>query len=151
MRIQHHIRNAGWFLVVCLCLIALAAAPAAAEYINEAVTDENDPAYWLDQGGLFATYGNFPAAIEAYKKALALDEDNSAAYFNLGLAYGAMDAYDQALAAINKAIALDAENDRFFYGRGWILLRAGNRNAAAIDFEKAAEMGNRDAINFLRS
>lgn len=150
MDIHYHTCNFSRLPAICFCMIALLVTPAASDYINETVTDQNDPTYWLDQGGLFATYGNFPAAIEAYKKALALDADNSDAYFNMGVAYGEMGEYDQALVVINKAIALDAENDRYYYGRAWILLMTGERIDAMNDFEKAAQMGNLDAIHYLQ-
>ena len=57
-----------------------------AEYSNPSTGDDTNVAYWLDLGGLYAAYGNFSAAVKAYKKALDLDPDDSAAYFDLSLA-----------------------------------------------------------------
>lgn len=150
MAIYHTIKKTGRFAAVCLVFTMLMANYATAEYYNETLTDPNDPAYWLDQGGLFATYGAYTAAIAAYKKALELTADSSDAYFNMGVAYGELGDYDQALAAINKAIGLDAENDRYYYGRARVRLLEGNRIDAMDDFEKAAGMGNLDAIEFLK-
>ena len=129
----------------------LACAPAAAsEYVNENLMDKTDPAYWLDQGGLFATYGNHTAAVRAYQKAIELDPENSEAYFNLGVTYGEMDDLDQALLYINKAISLDDSQERYYYGRAWVLLIAGKKEEALQDFEKAAAMGDLDAIIYLK-
>ena len=149
MDLQRMLKSGG-LLIISIMVIMWLAAPVAAEYLNETITDTNDPAYWLDQGGLFATYGNFPMAIEAYKKALALDANNSEAYFNMGVAYGEMGDVDQALVSINKAISLDTQNGRYYYGRGWVHLRSGQKESARPDFEKAAELGNLDAVIYLQ-
>ncbi len=133
-----------------LCLFLLLASPGAADYFNSAITDTNDPVYWLDQGGLFATYGSYSAAVEAYKKALALDANNSKAYYDMALAYGELGDLDQALVDINRAIALDAGQSQYYYGRAWILLKDGRMAEANDNFHKAADMGNLDAIAYLQ-
>lgn len=148
MRLQHH-SNRFWALVICLGLMLMIAPPASAEYVNEALLDKSDPAYWLDQGGLFATYGNHTAAIRAYEKAIELDAQNPEAYFDLGVTYGEMDDMDQALLYVNKAIALDGSQERYYYGRAWILLKAGQKAQALQDFQKAADMGDLDAMLYL--
>ena len=147
---SRRVLNAGGVLMVSICIALAMTGSASSEYLNETITDTNDPAYWLDQGGLFATYGNFSMAIESYKKALALDANNSEAYFNMGVAYGEMGDVDQALLAINKAISMEPQNGRYYYGRAWVYLRAGMINKSGPDFKKAAELGNLDAIAYLQ-
>jgi tetratricopeptide (TPR) repeat protein len=137
-------------LIRVLMLTVLSASPLMADYFNSAlVADSQDPVYWLDQGGLFATYGNYYKAVESYKKALTLDENNSKAHYDLAVAYGELDQLDEALAEINRAIALDAEQGRYYYGRAWIQLKSGRSAAAMEDFQKAADMGDLDAIAFI--
>ena len=147
MIIKRWMKAAG---LTALCLFLLLTSPAAADYFNSAITDPNDPVYWLDQGGLFATYGSYSAAVEAYKKALALDANNSKAYYDLALAYGELGDLDQALVEINRAIALDADQGPYYYGRAWILLKDGRMAAAKENFQKAADLGNLDAIAYLQ-
>jgi tetratricopeptide (TPR) repeat protein len=138
-------------LVGTLILIAVSVSPLMADYSNSAVAaDTRDPVYWLDQGGLFATYGNYFKAVEAYKKALALDDNNSKAHYDIALAYGELGELEQALAEIDRAVALDAGQSRYFYGRAWILLKSGRSAEALDDFQKAADMGNLDAVAYLR-
>lgn len=133
-----------------LLLIVLSVSPLMADYSNPAIAaDSQDPVYWLDQGGLFATYGNYSRAVEAYKKALALDDSISKAHYDIALAYSELGQLDQALGEINRAIALDSEQSRYFYGRAWILLKSGRGTEAMDDFHKAAEMGDLDAIAYL--
>lgn len=139
-------------LVWALMLIGLSVSPLMADYLNPAVVaDGQDPVYWLDQGGLFATYGNYSRAVESYKKALALDDNNSKAHYDVALAYGELGQLEQALVEINRAVALDAGQSQYYYGRAWILLKSGRSAEAMDDFQKAADMGNLDAIAYLES
>jgi tetratricopeptide (TPR) repeat protein len=143
--------NMAKLLVCALILTALSVSPLMADYSNPAVAaDSQDPVYWLDQGGLFATYGNYSRAVEAYEKALALDDTNSKAHYDIALAYGELGELEQALAEINRAISLDAEPSRYYYGRAWILLKSGRSDEAMNDFQKAADIGNLDAIAYLK-
>jgi tetratricopeptide (TPR) repeat protein len=143
--------NMANMLVRTLTLIALSVSPLMADYSNSAVAaDSRDPVFWLDQGGLLATYGNYFKAVEAYKKALALDDNNSKAHYDIALAYGELGELEQALAEINRAVALDAGQSRYFYGRAWILLKSGRSAEAMGDFQKAADMGNLDAVAYLK-
>jgi tetratricopeptide (TPR) repeat protein len=140
-------RPALW---IGLMVMALTVSSAWADYVNNAVTNPNDATYWLDQGGLFATYGNYKAAVAAYQKALTLDANSSKAYFNLAVAHTELGELDQALAEINRAIALDPGQDRYYYGRAWLLLRLGRKGEAMDSFHKAADMGSLDAIAYLQ-
>lgn len=149
-----HRPTARYAIMIALFLV-VSALPAAAqqrpsEYTNPAVSDETDPAYWLDLGGLFATYGNYTAAVEAYQKALELDATMHQALFGLGLAYAEMDQSDQALDAINKAISLAPQSAHYYYGRARVLLVAGQTTKAREDFQKAADLGDEDAKAYLQ-
>lgn len=148
MRLMH-LSHRLLALVVCFGMISLTGPSMATEYVNEALLDKSDPAYWLDQGGLFATYGNYPAAIRAYQKAIELDARNAEAFFDLGVAYGGMNDTQQALVYINKAISMDGLQERYYYGRAWVLLMDGQKEQANQDFKKAADMGDLDAILYL--
>ncbi len=136
-------------IAFCGASVFYCGAPMAADYDNVAIADKQGPAYWLDQGGLFATYGNYTAAIDAYQKALALDPQNAEAYFDMGVAFGELDEFDSALLHINKALELDPGQGRYYYGRAWVHLISGQSDKALDDFRKAAEMGDPDAIIYL--
>lgn len=126
--------------------------PRAAAEIQSPETpavDETNPAYWFDKGGLVATYGNDKAAVEYYKKAIALDPQKSEYYFNLGISCGELGRYAEAIEAVDRAIALNAEKGIYYYGRGRVYLLSGDREKALADFEIAAEKGNADAAAYL--
>jgi Flp pilus assembly protein TadD len=50
----------------------------------------------------------------------------------------------------NKALELDPHQGRYYYGRARALLLAGRGAEAAADFQKAADLGSRDAIDYLQ-
>lgn len=150
MKPQNQHFHTGLIMAVFLGLVLVLVQPVAADYSNEKISIEDGALYWMDLGGLFATYGNYPAAIEAYKKALAMDPNNSEVHFDLSVAYGELGDFDQALSAVNKAISIDPDQGRYYYGRAWVYLLAGNKDRALLDFQKAADMGELDAIMYLQ-
>lgn len=123
----------------------------AAEYHNPAVAGEDSPSYWLDRGALLATYGNYPSAIKAYQKALGLDPKQSNIYFDLALAQFGNGELGQALATVNQALIMEPENGHYLYGRGWILLQGYGAARAEADFQRAARLGDQDALNYLEA
>ena len=139
--------------IVILALFSIFATQAMAEqaeYVNPSIPNDDSAAYWLDQGGLLSAYGNYPAALRAYKKALDREPGLSEAHFGIGVALGAMEDFNDALARIDQAIAMDPDNDRYHYGRGWVLTLAGRRDEALTVLRKAGEMGSLDARMFLQ-
>jgi len=129
----------------------LNAAPASQTSPPKASPDKDSPRYWLEKGALFATYGNTRRAVEHFRKALELDPDNSQAFFHLAVSYGEAGKTRRALDAINRAISLKPEEGSYFYARGWIYLLADDPERAESDMQRAAELGNRDAIDYLES
>ncbi len=117
----------------------------------KASPDKDTPQYWLEKGALFATYGNTARALEHFRKAVELDPDNSRALFHLAVSYGEAGKTRQALDAINRAISLKPEEGSYYYARGWIHLLADHTEKADSDMQRAAELGNRDAIDYLES
>ena len=121
--------------------------PAAAEPAETEPVRNAD--YWFDKGALCATYGNDPAAIKFFQKAIALDPNRSGAYFSQGISFGQIDEFDKAIGLIDKAIAMEPQNGLFIYGRGRVHLLAGDRQKAMADFKKAAQLDDEDAQAYL--
>jgi len=144
------------FLTILVSLLALVVfsslsspVAAAAEQVEAAPVKNAD--YWFDRGALCATYGNDPAAIKFFQKAITLAPNRSGAYFTQGISYGQLDEFDKALGLIDKAIAMEPQNGLFIYGRGRVHLLAGDRRKAMADFRKAAELDDEDAQTYLKS
>ncbi|MFZ1983843.1 MAG: tetratricopeptide repeat protein [Desulfatitalea sp.] len=150
MQIVRVFKNLGLFVGVGCFLLLVLAPCGQAEYANPAIAGQGTAAYWLDQGGMLCTYGNFKAAVRAYEKALALDPRDSEIHFSLGVAFAEMGDYPNALVNIDKAIALSPDKARYQYGRAWTLLLSGRAQEAQPLFQRAADLGNIDAQNYLQ-
>ena len=138
------------FVFIGLIALMIHTPTTQAEYRNPAVPGQDTAAFWMDKGGLYSTYGNFPAAIRAFEKSLALSPNNSEAYFDMGVAYGEMGDYQNALENISTAIRLDPTNGRYLYGRAWIMLRSGRHKEAQAEMTRAANLGSADAKLYLQ-
>lgn len=150
------LKQAKIVMIIRITALIIVMAPllhqdCLAEYANPSTGNETDVSYWLDRGGLFATYGNFSAAVKAYKKAIVLGPANSAAYFNLSLAFCEMGLYEDSLEAIKQAILRDPQNGNYYYGQAWILVKAGKVAESRAIFHHAADMEAPDAIAYLNS
>jgi tetratricopeptide (TPR) repeat protein len=150
MKAKGTLLKVGLFVLMGLIVSIVNGYATQSDYFNPTVGDKNTVSYWLDQGGLLSTYGNYSAAVRAYEKALEIDPDNSEAIFNIGVASAEMGDFSKAISYINKAMTLSINNGRYFYGRAWVKLLAGQSQDARNDFQKAAELGDLDAIMFLQ-
>ena len=121
-------------------------APAASSGEGVEVKDAD---YWFNRGLLLSVYGNEKAAIGAFQQAAILAPQWSSPYFQMGVAFGENGQYAEALSAINKAIELKAGTGAYYYGRGRIYLLSGDIVQAEADFQKAAGLGDQDAIRYL--
>jgi tetratricopeptide (TPR) repeat protein len=178
MRRKHSLLN--WLLLApCLGLLAFHPMPLAAqtlppgsapaegqpaEITNEtgdepALRDKTgdgadaaagDAAHWFDRGILLSVYGNYKAAVAAFDQAIQMVPDWAAAHFQKGVAYGEMGQLAEAFTAIDKAIALEPRRGDFYYGRGRLHLMAGDDAKAMDDLSKAADLGNPDAVQYLK-
>jgi tetratricopeptide (TPR) repeat protein len=140
----------GLGMVFGLCQGESAAqSPTGTPYHNPAMPGPDEALYWLDQGGLLATYGNYPAAARAYRKALELAPNSSEGHFDLGVTLAEMGRLDEGLAQVDHALSLNPQEARYHYGRGRILLLSGQPAQALADFSKAASLGSIDALVFM--
>jgi tetratricopeptide (TPR) repeat protein len=140
-------------LIMLACLVGLFPAAVSAgdsEYVNPAVPGKDHPVFWLDRGGLYATYGNYKAAVQAFKQALELAPDSAEAHFGLALAYVGLDDYDQAMVHFDQALMRGPQQGIYYYGRARALLLNGRKAQAAEDFQKAADLGHMDAVRHLQ-
>ncbi|MCU0559243.1 MAG: tetratricopeptide repeat protein [Desulfobacterales bacterium] len=144
-----------WFAIGLALLMGLVMPPGAPA-AGKSAAASGGPAQsrsaeeWFRKGALVSTYGNYPAAVGYFANAIALDPGHSGAWFSQGVAYGQMGRYAQALESIQRAMRLEPANGLFFYGRGRVHLLAGDRNAAVQDFKRAADLGDEDALAYLK-
>ena len=118
---------------------------------KENVRYHHDADYWFDKGALCATYGNDPAAILYFKKAITIDPQRHDAYFEQGISYGQLENFPKAIALINTAIEMNPHNGLYYYGRARVYLLADEKEKAMVDFRKAAQLDDEDAQNYLNT
>ncbi|MBX3014152.1 MAG: tetratricopeptide repeat protein, partial [Caldilineaceae bacterium] len=94
-----------------------------------------DAVYYLDQGSRLAANEDWPAALDAYTKSIALDPTLAVAYTRRAWLAYRLDDPDQALADIQQAIELAPEDARYYHDSSMLHWRL-------HDFEGAL-----DAIN----
>jgi hypothetical protein len=117
---------------------------------EKAVDTKEKANHWFRKGALCSTYGNNEAAINYFEKVIALDPEHSGAYFEQGVSYGQLGEYHKAIPLLNKCIVMEPQNGLYYYGRGRVYLQADDNDKAMLDFKKAAELGDEDAINYLK-
>ncbi|MFO7706746.1 MAG: tetratricopeptide repeat protein [Desulfobacterales bacterium] len=145
-----------WFAIGLALLVGGVALPSVAPAAGKSAASTGSAVQtrsaeeWFRKGALVSTYGNNPAAVAYFAKAIALDPGHSGAWFSQGVSYGQMGSYAQAFESIQRAIALEPRNGLYYYGRGRVHLLAGDRKAAIEDFQRAAELGDEDAQAYLK-
>jgi len=75
--------------------------------------------------------------------------DESRVYFNMGIAYGELGDYPRALVHLGQAIQIAPDEGAYYYGRARVYLLSGEKDMAMEDFERAADLGDLDALQYL--
>lgn len=117
----------------------------ALEFIELTLSvDASHQRAWTYAGFLHADKGRFPAAIEAFERAVALKPQDADSLFNLGFALQRVGRHEDALRRFEHAIALNRFLDRAWYGAGISLDKLGRVEEAA---ERFAEAGRIQPMN----
>ncbi len=126
--------------------------PEAKMHLERAVRLRQDsPELWNNLGGLSMEEGNDEAALERFKKALAVDPDFSFALTNAGLAYARLGDAAAAERMYRKALDVDPGDSDTADRLGLLLAKQDRLDEAKALFQKAIEArrDNASAINNL--
>jgi cytochrome c-type biogenesis protein CcmH len=105
--------------------------------MGQAVQPPRDLSNLLAQGRNAFDRQDLPAAIDAFKKALAVDPNQSEAHSYMGLILAQAGHYDGALLAFDKALTTDPNLPLALWGKGMLLYRVkGDLNGARWHLEK---------------
>jgi tetratricopeptide (TPR) repeat protein len=72
------------------------------------------------------------------------------AYNNRGLALSALDRLEESIQSYTEAIELDPENSGYYFNRGNVYMKAGQKTKALRDFRTASQMGDPKARKILK-
>jgi tetratricopeptide (TPR) repeat protein len=122
-------------------------AQAEAEYKAAIRMNEYDEMSWRQLGGILKAIGDFKAAAEDYKKALALQPKDSDAKTGLAIALISMDQTNEAISLLESAVKDDPTNVVAHY-RLSVLYRRSGRTADA-EHERATFHHYQDVKNKL--
>lgn len=100
-------------------------AEAEREYRAALDVNENDAKAWLQLGGVLAGKGDFTAAAEHYRKAIALQPQNAEAKTGLAIALIATNRTDEAISLLESAVKDDPASIEAHYRLSGLYRRAG--------------------------
>jgi tetratricopeptide (TPR) repeat protein len=110
--------------------------------------DANDGEAWYEFGRIEYTLNQFPAAVDAFQRALKLDPVSVKAEDNLGLAFEALNRTDEALAAYRTAIAMQASSqhpsEQPLLNLARVLIDRNHLDEASPLLQQAAQIAPRD-------
>ena len=116
------------------------AAPGAAQTAATKGVDGSKPggttapgdsaAAYVKQGKEYSDKHDYPKAIEAYQRALALDANNADAYFGLGGVLYELKRFAEALDPLQRAVRLRPDDNNALWVLGMTYVELGNKQAA---------------------
>jgi ribosomal protein S12 methylthiotransferase accessory factor len=127
-----------------LTLENLGQPDAALEYLQKSL-NLNPPAHEIPSihvhlGACYKDLEDYPAAVAAFKTALALDPSLHEALHLLGFCYFKLEQYQQAVACFEKAIEIDHGSAIDYANLGINLLRLGQAKEAAFVLRQALDL-----------
>jgi Flp pilus assembly protein TadD len=108
---------------------------------------------YSNRGMVFGKIGQFDRAVEDLEKAIALNPSSAAAYNSrntLGAVYAEAGLLDKAFEQFNKAIFLNQDYAIAYNNRGLLFVMTGDKERAALDFQKACDLGDGNGCNALQ-
>jgi len=109
--------------------------------IFRALADADDPDGWYNLGTILARRGEFDAAIDAFRRAIALAPSMGAARHNLGLALVRAGRPGEAIAELKEAVRLEPESEGALFTLGLAQLLAGDRAGASASIRALETLG----------
>jgi protein O-mannosyl-transferase len=111
-----------------------------------------DSEAYSNRGMLYGKTGRFDKAIGDLEKAIALNPSHLAVYNTrntLGVVYAEAGLVDKAFEQFNKAILMDQDHAMAYNNRGLLYAITGNKTRAALDYQKACDLGDSNGCNAL--
>lgn len=100
----------------------------------------------LEVGNFFQRERNYPAAADAFTRAIEIDPEFARCYYCMGNLYREINEQVEALNYYNKAIELDDSEADFYNNRGLLSYEMGNPAEAKTNFQKAIELHPKEGL-----
>jgi Tfp pilus assembly protein PilF len=149
--LQIHPRHAGAIHLLGLIAFQVGKPELAAEYLTEAIKiDAFRATYPADLGEIYRAQDKIPAAIDCYRKALALDPEMAEAHNNLGTLLQTAGSPTEAIACFREALRLHPEYAEAHGNLGVVLQAQGQLAEAQAALEEAVKLTPEHADAYLR-
>lgn len=123
----------------------------AIEDLNKAI--ELAPKYawpYCNRSWAYFMLKNYHQALEDANSAIEIDPELRQAYYRRGRALASTNNLQDAIKSFDKTVQHDPTFSWAFLHRGYSLLKLGKTEEAVEDFKRAANLGNKDAENYLK-
>lgn len=102
------------------------------ELEKQTAQNSENAAFWIQLGNLYFDTDNYPKAIDAYKKSLAL-APNANVWTDLGVMYRRNGQPTEAVKAFDKAVQIDPKHETARFNKGIVLLHDLNDMKGAVE------------------
>ncbi len=106
---------------------------------------------YYERAFTFAQAGNIQEAINLYTLAVEKDPEFTDAYYNRGVMHFFLREYKEAIEDLNRVIEKSPDHVMAYASRGSIYDKIGDAQRALSDYRKAAQLGDKDVQEHLRS
>lgn len=122
---------------------------AIKDYDRAISLDKNLKDAFFNRGTCQLALKDFKSAMKDFDKTLELDPKFVKAYYSRASVYVSQEKYVESLPDLDKTIELDATIPNAITLRGQIRAQTGNKKGACEDFNKAKEIGDKQADRYL--
>jgi tetratricopeptide (TPR) repeat protein len=122
---------------------------AIKDYDKAINLDRNLKDAFFNRGTCQLALKDFKAAMKDFDKTIELDPKFVKAYYSRASVYVSQEKYVESLPDLDKTIELDLTTPNALTLRGQIRAQTGNKKGACEDFNKAKEIGDRQADKYL--
>lgn len=122
---------------------------AIKDYDKAINLDKNLPDAFFNRGTCQLALKDFKLAMKDFDKTIEIDPGFVKAYYSRASVYVSQEKYIEALPDLDKTIELDATTPNALTLRGQIRAQTGDKKGACEDFNKAKEIGDKQADPYL--
>jgi tetratricopeptide (TPR) repeat protein len=138
------IKKIRYILIVA---VLVSFVPACSGQKNSGTTAKE----YYERAFTFAQAGNIEEAINLYTLAVEKDPEFIDAYYNRGVMHYFLREYKRAIEDLNKVIEKRPDHVMAYASRGSMYDKIGDDQKALSDYRKAAQLGDKDVQEYLRS
>lgn len=122
---------------------------AIKEYDKAIKADNNNKFAYFNRGTCELALKEYSSAMADFSKTIEIDPQYTNAYYSRASVYVSQEKYVNSLPDLDKTIELDPSTPNALTLRGQIRAQTGNKEGACSDFNKAKEIGDKQADKYL--